>query len=366
MDRQYVLIIFKDFLLKASREGKNVVVVIDEAQNLSTEVLEEVRLLTNLGQGAEQPVQLVLAGQPELKEIVNRPELAQLRQRIRVHYEVETLGFEEMVGYVNHRMDVAGCSRKVFEPEALELLYKVSGGVPRLVNTHAGSALLSAFVAQSMMVTVRDVEEGMQSGEGEHDSRTGGAKFPGTTAGAGRMARRTGLRGSGLWIGMGAVVSLLLSVWYVGFRGEQPTIGAATTLDRPAPALAKADSVPEAVITSVESQPEPIVARNPEPVVVAEPEPEPELELPAPTSEDFVYFSHVASFRDSARARAYLGRLEDRSLPGQVSKELISGREWYRVYIGPAATREAAESMVQGLVEIGEVTYYLVMKRAAG
>ncbi len=161
-DKSDLLIAFKDYAVQARARGKKILVIIDEAQNLSSEVLEEVRLLTNMGQGAEQLIQLILVGQPELKEILNQPELAQLRQRIRVHYEVETLSYPEMVGYVQHRMKVAGCERNVFQEGALRRLFELSGGVPRLVNTHAGNALLSAFVARRNKVTAQDVEEGVE------------------------------------------------------------------------------------------------------------------------------------------------------------------------------------------------------------
>ena len=160
-DKSDLLIAFKDYLIESRKQGKKIVVVIDEAQNLGAKVLEEVRLLTNLGQGADQLVQLILVGQPELQEVLERPDLAQLRQRIRVHYQVEKLNFEEMVGYVEHRLAVAGCRRRIFEADAFMRLFEISNGVPRLVNTHAGNAILSAFVAQREMVTVQDVEEGV-------------------------------------------------------------------------------------------------------------------------------------------------------------------------------------------------------------
>lgn len=171
-DKSDLLIAFKDYLIESRKLGKKIVVVIDEAQNLGAQVLEEVRLLTNLGQGSDQLVQLILVGQPELQDILDRPELAQLRQRIRVHYQVEKLSFEEMVGYVEHRLAVSGCRRRIFEPDAFMRLFQLSGGVPRLVNTHAGNALLSAFVAQREMVTVQDVEEGVTEDEGGQSAVT--------------------------------------------------------------------------------------------------------------------------------------------------------------------------------------------------
>ena len=158
-DKSDLLILFKDYLNRASREGKMVLLVVDEAQNLEPEVLEEIRLLTNLGQGETQPVQIILVGQPELEETVNRPDLAQIRQRIRVHYNLDPLSREETEEYINHRMAVAGCGRNVFTAGAIDRIFKASHGVPRLVNTMAGEALLSAFVAGHEMVQPGDIEE---------------------------------------------------------------------------------------------------------------------------------------------------------------------------------------------------------------
>lgn len=159
-DKSDLLIAFKKFLIEAGRDGRRIIIVIDEAQNLSREVLEEIRQLTNLGQGAEQPVQVVLVGQPELEASVARPDLAQLRQRIRVHYKLAPLTRREVEEYVDHRMAVAGGSRGVFSGKALDRIYELSGGVPRVVNTLCSDGLLSAFVAGRRKVEAVDVGDG--------------------------------------------------------------------------------------------------------------------------------------------------------------------------------------------------------------
>jgi type II secretory pathway predicted ATPase ExeA len=158
-DKSDLLILFKDYLLQAGKTGKMVLIVIDEAQNLSPDVLEEVRLLTNLGQGESQPVQIILVGQPELEVMVNRPDLAQLRQRIRVHYRLDPLTRTETEEYIHHRMGVAGADRVIFSNSAIDTIFQFSRGVPRLVNTMAGEALLSAFVAGHDKVQAIDVEK---------------------------------------------------------------------------------------------------------------------------------------------------------------------------------------------------------------
>jgi type II secretory pathway predicted ATPase ExeA len=158
-DKSDLLIAFKNLLVATGREGKRIVIVIDEAQNLSREVLEEVRLLTNLGQGDEQPVQIILVGQPELETAVQRPDLAQLKQRIRVHYKLAPLSRSELQQYVDHRMTVAGGEAGVFTNGALDRVYSLSGGVPRVVNTLCGEALLSAYVAGRRKVEAVDLDE---------------------------------------------------------------------------------------------------------------------------------------------------------------------------------------------------------------
>jgi general secretion pathway protein A len=158
-DKSDLLISFKDFLIRRQQEGGRVLVIIDEAQNLSTSCLEEIRLLTNLGQFESQPVQMVLVGQPELETTVNQPQLAQLRQRIRVRYRISPLSREEVAGYIRHRMSVAGCQHSVFAKDAVDTIFRRSEGIPRLVNTLAGDALLAAFVENSATVTAAHVAE---------------------------------------------------------------------------------------------------------------------------------------------------------------------------------------------------------------
>jgi type II secretory pathway predicted ATPase ExeA len=158
-DKSDLLILFKRFLLESHRKGKTVLLVIDEAQNLSPGVLEELRLLTNLGQGDVQPVQIILVGQPELEGLMSRPDMAQIRQRIRVHYVLSPMNREETEGYLAHRMAVAGCERRAFSKGAIDRIFQLSGGVPRVVNSLAGNALLSAFVAGRDSVKPEDVTE---------------------------------------------------------------------------------------------------------------------------------------------------------------------------------------------------------------
>jgi type II secretory pathway predicted ATPase ExeA len=163
-DKSDLLIAFKKFLIAEGKEGRRFVIVVDEAQHLSREVLEEIRQLTNLGQGEEQPVQIILVGQPELEVNIARPDLAQLKQRIRVHYKLAPLTRREMEEYVDHRMVVAGGRAGTFSARALDRIYQMSGGVPRVVNALGVEALLAAFVAGRNKVEATDLDDQASAG----------------------------------------------------------------------------------------------------------------------------------------------------------------------------------------------------------
>lgn len=135
------------FLLAARREGRDVVLLIDEAQDLSVEVLEQVRLISNLETDTEKLIQIVLIGQSELRDMLARHELRQLAQRITARYHLDPLNREETSEYVRHRLLVAGGEGKVaFTPAALDAVFGASRGVPRLINLVCDRALLAGYV----------------------------------------------------------------------------------------------------------------------------------------------------------------------------------------------------------------------------
>lgn len=134
------------YLLGAHAKGRRCVLVIDEAQNLSVDVLEQVRLLTNLETNRRKLLQIVLLAQPQLREMLARPELTQLAQRIIARYHLERLSKEEVAAYVTHRLAIAGAKRPLFPPSTVHQLYRLSGGIPRLINVFCDRALLGAYV----------------------------------------------------------------------------------------------------------------------------------------------------------------------------------------------------------------------------
>ncbi len=145
-DRADLLLRLKVELEKIRGQGKRLLVLIDEAQNLDADTLEGVRLLTNLGPVDEQVLQVVLSGQPGLRRRLAESGLIQLQQRIRVHYHLEPLDAEETAAYLEHRCRVAGAERPLFEREAARLIHRLTGGIPRLINILADKALLAAYV----------------------------------------------------------------------------------------------------------------------------------------------------------------------------------------------------------------------------
>jgi general secretion pathway protein A len=146
-------------LLQANAQDRRVVLIVDEAQTLSPELLEQVRLLTNLETPKQKLLQIILIGQPELRAILARPEMRQVAQRITGRYHLEPLTAEETVVYVNHRMRVAGAQREIFRSSAMRRLYKESDGIPRLINVVADRALLAAYTQERTKIDGRLVRE---------------------------------------------------------------------------------------------------------------------------------------------------------------------------------------------------------------
>jgi general secretion pathway protein A len=140
------------YLLRAYAEARRIVLIVDEAQALTPELLEQIRLLTNLETPKKKLLQIILIGQPELRDLLARPEMRQVAQRITGRYHLEPLSKEDTALYVNHRMKVAGAQRDVFTPPAIRLLYRRSRGIPRLINVVADRALLAGYTRDQRVV----------------------------------------------------------------------------------------------------------------------------------------------------------------------------------------------------------------------
>jgi general secretion pathway protein A len=145
------------YLLDANARGRRTILIIDEAQSLSRDVLEQIRLLTNLETNENKLLQIFLIGQPELRSMLARDDLRQLAQRITARYHLEPLSRAETGHYIRHRLSVAGCERKVFSTAAVRRIYRLTGGIPRLINSLCDRALLGAYTTDREGVNARIV-----------------------------------------------------------------------------------------------------------------------------------------------------------------------------------------------------------------
>ncbi|MDE3105412.1 MAG: AAA family ATPase [Acidobacteriota bacterium] len=146
------------WLIEKFRMEETCVVVVDEAQNLSWDLLEEIRLLTNLETSSEKLLQIVLSGQPELEEKLRHPSVRQLRQRVALWCRTQALTENQTIAYVNERLRIAGASWQIFPAEALELVHRYSKGIPRVINLLCEHALIVAYVEQVQQVTATMIE----------------------------------------------------------------------------------------------------------------------------------------------------------------------------------------------------------------
>src|SRR6202451_1033633 len=159
-EKSHVLLRLNQWLLERYRAGETAVLIIDEAQNLSDEVLEEIRLLTNLETSTEKLLQIVLTGQPELEEKLKLTQLRQLRQRITLRSRTAPLTLEETFGYIAERLRIAGANGEpIFSKEAIQTVHLYSRGIPRIVNLLCEHALINAYVDHLRPVPAHLVEE---------------------------------------------------------------------------------------------------------------------------------------------------------------------------------------------------------------
>jgi type II secretory pathway predicted ATPase ExeA len=154
----------QEFLIQEYNEGRRVLLVIDEAQNLSPEALEELRMLTNINLGKEEVLQLFLIGQPELRDHVRRPDLVQFAQRVAANYHLPYMKPETVGQYIAHRLGVAGGKPSLFSKQAAMLIYEATGGVPRLINQLCDMSLTYAFAQTDAVVKQATVQAVLDDG----------------------------------------------------------------------------------------------------------------------------------------------------------------------------------------------------------
>jgi general secretion pathway protein A len=251
LGRRELLSRLNSFLLEKKRESRRVVLIIDEAQNLSKTTLEQVRLLSNLETSSAKLIQIVLLGQPELDVKLDSPELRQLRQRIGVRWSLGPLSQSETIAYVKHRLRIAaGAEREIFSETALRELHRRSGGVPRVVNVLCDRALLAGYAAQAHHIGPKLVKKAARELPSS-ERRPAPTRFP---------ALRPLLWGSA------ALVTIAASTLYGVYAGSQA-----------APAWLAPEKPP---IEADRSELPPVASPRP-PVGLESPAPEPQLLPPA-------------------------------------------------------------------------------------
>ena len=168
LDRLETLAAINDFLIQQAQQGRDCVLIIDEAQNFSDDLLEQVRQLSNVETDDRKLLQIVLIGQPELRERLNNPRLRQLRQRITVRYHLTPLDRFETKQYIRHRLKLVGANGTPnFTSPALWRVFNYSSGVPRLINAVCDKALLCGFVKQSRRITFSMIGRAIRELEGD-------------------------------------------------------------------------------------------------------------------------------------------------------------------------------------------------------
>ena len=158
MKKPEVLATLNQFLVEQHISGRKMLLIVDEAQNLSHRVLEEVRMLSGIETTKEKALRIILAGQPELNDKLNSPELEQLTQRVRLRFHLTALTAAETAAYIDHRLEVAGSQgRRIFADDTYAMIYKYTGGVPRLINTLCDTSLMAASGHDRDTVTAEDL-----------------------------------------------------------------------------------------------------------------------------------------------------------------------------------------------------------------
>ena len=150
---------FQEFLISEYEHGRHTVLMIDEAQNLDLKALEEFRMLSNVNSDGIQLLQVILVGQPQLRAMLQRPELLQFAQRISSDFHLGPLAVDEAARYIDHRLALAGANDRLFSRGAAQMIAQASGGVPRVINALCDAALVYGFALQAKKITVNTVQE---------------------------------------------------------------------------------------------------------------------------------------------------------------------------------------------------------------
>jgi general secretion pathway protein A len=233
-------------LLEAHAKGRRVVVIVDEAQNLTPATLEQVRLLTNLETGSQKLLQIILIGQPELREVLDRVELRQLAQRITGRYHLAPLSRAETAAYVNHRLKVAGATVEIFTGAALREVHRLSGGVPRIINVICDRALLGAFTQEQHHIGAGMIREAASEVYGRSFNPPWMKALVGSAGGVAAFGLGLGIWQ--LWLSQPAESQPLAATTLPAIEAPAPAAIIPVAMPPPPPAAPRAQDVAEVLL----------------------------------------------------------------------------------------------------------------------
>ncbi|MBA3884646.1 MAG: AAA family ATPase [Acidobacteria bacterium] len=332
-----------EFLLSLLPLGAGALLIIDEAQNLPLQVLEQIRILSNLETDKEKLLQIVLVGQQNLRELLRSPELRQLDQRISIRFELEPLDPEETAAYVAHRLAIAGGGAVRFAPSALELVHRSTSGIPRLINLLCDRALLGGYSARTARITPEIVASAAAALEFDAPRSNMAGWFDRHAAGFAAGA---------------AVMALLAAGTYAAVQLQD---GRASAEQLPgAPAIHDTASPPGSVAAGQGNEVGDAAAEPGEPPEAASDAPQApggEPTAVAGSTEELAgrFSVVVGSFRVAAEAEQLTGELQARGFSVRTRRVESAGRgAWHQVFIGPytdyqqARTDEARVRQIPG------------------
>lgn len=386
---------FEEILKGKRAQGQKVLLVVDEAQDMPAGALEGARLLLNLARPGKQVLQLVLAGQLGLRAALARPEMRQLRQRIRVECVVGRLSREEVEAYLRHRLAVAGRRAPLFSADAIDRIYDYSQGVPRVVNHLASKAMVAGYVDEAKLIRARHVEDldeadvaaaGTVAPPPDDAERAIGALIEPAVARPepGRQTRSlvTRQRRRRVAIALVCVVAASIlaiatyPVWSTYLQGQQwlEPKGERTAVENAGSTDDGLRAVPDEESGVAVAGENPVNEGINVPAADASADSSSDTtsvpsssgaDDPAGATVDSVgqtaYSIHVASFADIARAGRLLDELEFGGNPAYVETKIIdNGSEWHRVYVGPFADRHAARVAAEELMRTRAVKYFQI------
>ncbi len=332
------------FLLEQHKGGGSTVLIIDEAQNLSLEVLEQLRILSNLETEKEKLMQIIFVGQLELKEKLQLEALKQLNQRISVRFEITPMSKDETKNYIGHRILIAGAGSGIsFTRGALSEIYNYSRGYPRLINLVCDRSLLAGYNAQADVINAGQVRQAVRSLLGEEDKNYIVHKY---------LKNQSPFVASILFFIFGLLFFLMS--WKTEWLQKAETPVPAATQQSAARPVKKAPTASGEFAPKIEKQPaREIPATPPAPAVPASTAVDKETDKNPALGPGETYRIQVYTLTAKKQAQQSVGKLIKEGFPAYWRKVENAGKTWYVVYLGPFNDKKSAKIHFNALKHSG-------------